>query len=113
MKSLLPILVSFVGFFILLLIYYVFIYQKPETPFGVFVRLIRNNQETILAFTYKKIETDKYLNYYINEDLELEPRIEAYPVRFDGIPVQTQQYHGIISDTYNGFVVTGVEFPFR
>lgn len=113
MKSLLPILVSFVGFFILLLIYYVFIYQKPETPFDVFVRLIRNNQETILAFTYKKIETDKYLNYYINEDLELEPRIEAYPVTFDSIPVQKQQYHGIISDTYNGFVATGIEFPFR
>jgi hypothetical protein len=112
MKSLLPIFVSLVGFFILILLYYVFIYQKPETPFDVFLRLIRHNQETILAFTYKKIGPDKYLNYYVNEG-QLEPRNEDYPVNYDGIPVQNQQYHGLVSDTHNGFIVSGIEFPFR
>lgn len=113
MKSLLPVLISLVGFFILILIYYVFIYQKPETPFDVFLRLIRHNQETILAFTYKKTGPNEYLNYYINEDLELEPRVESFPVTFDSLPVQEQMYHGIISDTNNGFLVSGIEFPFR
>ena len=68
MKSLLPLLISLVGFFILLLIYYVFIYQKEETPFDVFLKLIRHNKETILAFTYKKNSPKEYLNYYVNNE---------------------------------------------
>lgn len=112
MKSLLPVFVSLIGFFILLLIYYVFIYQKPETPFDVFLRLIRHNQETILAFTYKKIGPNEYLNYYV-DDLQLEPRIEKFPVTFDSLPVNTEKLHGIISNTTNGFLVSGIEFPFR
>lgn len=113
MKSLLPLVISLVGFFILLLIYYVFIYQKKETPFDVFLKLIRHNKETILAFTYKKNGPEEYLNYYVNDNLELEPRIEKYPVTFEGLPVDDVKYHGIISDIDNGFIISGIEFPFR
>lgn len=112
MKSLLPLFISVVGLFILILIYYVFIYQKPETPFDVFLRLIRHNPETILAFTYKKIPPNEYLNYYVTGE-QLEPRIEAHPVSFDGLPVSSDRNHGIISDITNGFMVSGIEFPFR
>lgn len=113
MKSLLPLFVCVFGFFILLLIYYVLIYQRPETPFEVFIRLIRHNPETILAFTYKKIGPDEYLNYYVNDELKLEPRIQAFPVTFDSLPVIKEPNHGIISESLNGFIVTGIEFPFR
>lgn len=112
MKSLLPLFLFFVGLFILLLIYYFFVYQKPETPLDVFLKLIRNNQQTILSFTYKKTPEGKYLNYYINNEFELEPRVEDFPVTFDTLPVE-DNLHGKIFDIDNGFGVTGIEFPFR
>lgn len=83
-----------------------------ETPKDVLLRLIRNNPETIMAFTYKRVDGNKYLNYYVTLDLDLESKVEDFPVTFDGLPF-TPGNHGLKYDIENGFGITGIEFPFR
>lgn len=113
MKSLLPIFVCILGLCILILIYYIFIYQSPETPWSVFLKLLRNYPDNTLAFTYKRTPDQKYENYYVTDQLDLQKKIEDTPVTFDGLPYINNKNHGQINETLNGFTLTGIEFPFR
>jgi predicted DNA-binding protein YlxM (UPF0122 family) len=90
-----------------------FIYVKPETIREVYMRLLLNNSETILAFTYKRLPDNKYENYYMNNDFELEKRIESYAVTFNAMPVIENTNHGVKSNIENGFAISGIDFPFR
>lgn len=98
---------------IVCVIYYILIHPKIFTPMDIYRRLIQNYPDFIIAFTYKKINNNKYLNYYLNDSLVLEPREEDHPVTFDGLPYQNNKSHGNITESNDGFSISGIDFPFR
>lgn len=108
----LPWLVFLSCLIILAIVYFVLLYQPPETIDDVYLRILRSTSDLILAFTYKKID-DKYENYYLNDDFLMEQRIESFPVDHLGNPVSmVDSTHGIKSRLPNGFAISGIDFPF-
>lgn len=108
----LPWLVFFSCLVIVAIVYFILLYQPPETIDDVYLRILRSTSDLILAFTYKKIG-DNYENYYLNDDFLMEQRIEIFPVDHIGNPVSMlDSTHGIKSRLPNGFAISGIDFPF-
>jgi hypothetical protein len=92
---------------------YLLAWQQPETPIDVYRRLLLVLSETPVAFTYRKVN-DKYENYIVAGIGELEKSLDDFPINYDGTFYNpNRQVHGIISETENGFNITGIEMQFN
>ena len=62
-----------------------------------------------LAFTYAKIDKNKYQNYYFDSITgKFVPEIQEWPVNLDGTRYKEELKHGTIMDRPNGFEISGI-----
>lgn len=117
MFSITLILVSIICIVIIIFLYNIIIYQKPETPEDVYARLVNVNLPSITSFTYAK-RGDLYENYTIpvfeDNKFKLIKSLDKYPVKFDGTNYIIDEYtHGNMTVNDNGFKISGLNFTFE